>query len=222
MRLRELYGSRTDNPSVASETMNPTLFGAVFGGQGRFKALRVLFEHPKENYGLLELATASGADAASLSRWLKDWEKAGLVTATGKPRAWRYQLTPDPALEPLLQLFRQGSRLVEEIKAVLNQYPEIEAAIMFGSMARGEEAADSDVDVLVIGDVSELRLNAKLKPVSREFGRPINASVYSREKIEERLRDRDSFLLTVLRGKTMVLKGSIDAFEIPTDLGGDA
>ena len=64
---------------------------------------------------------------------------------------------------------------------------EAEIAVVFGSVARGEEKATSDIDVLVLGDeLSELRVNARLRPVGRKHSREIHALVFSRNEFSTR------------------------------------
>lgn len=57
---------------------------------------------------------------------------------------------------------------------------EVVAAAVFGSAARGELQASSDIDLLVVaGGLSTFEAQAYFKPVGRWLGRPVNLVVFS-------------------------------------------
>jgi predicted nucleotidyltransferase len=61
----------------------------------------------------------------------------------------------------------------------------IEAAFVFGSFARGDARADSDVDVLVVGDsAAGARLGRKAAEASVLLGRPVEVRACTREKLQ--------------------------------------
>ncbi|MBP0619097.1 nucleotidyltransferase domain-containing protein [Cupriavidus consociatus] len=83
-------------------------------------------------------------------------------------------------------------------------------AAIFGSVARGEEKAESDLDVLVLGEeLSSIRINALLKAVGRKHGRDIHASVFSRSEFEEMLAGGNSFAVGVMQQPMILLKGEL-------------
>ena len=189
--------------------MNDTLFLELFGGREKLKLLRQLFEEPGVASSARELAGRAQADPGNTHRWLQKWVTAGLATrddSTGK-----YQASADPALRPLVDLFKMDSALASDLRQELGTLDEIEAAAIFGSFARGEERSSSDVDVLVIGRVSELKINALLKPLGRKYGRDFNASVFRRERFDRLSSDADPFVLELLSNPLIPLKGEIHA-----------
>jgi predicted nucleotidyltransferase len=187
------------------------MFSELFGGGERFKALRYLFEHADEEFGSRELAAAAHTDRGNTHRWLKRWQDVGLVVQ-GHESATSFRASPDPALVPLVTLFRQSSELAADLRASLAKLDGVEAAAIFGSYARHEEKVSSDVDVLVVGDVSELKTNAVLKPLARKYGRPFNASVFLPAEFRKLVAERDSFAMDVMAHPLVLLKGDIHAF----------
>jgi predicted nucleotidyltransferase len=180
------------------------MFAELFGGAARFRALRCLFEQPERIFGLRELANEAQVDSGNLSRWLQRWSKVGLIKI---PEKARYHAANDPTLQPLIQLFQQSSAMITELKKLLAPLEDVEAATVFGSVARHQQTADSDVDVLIIGDISEIRVNALLQPLERQFGRSFNASVFSRSTLKQLLDQGDGFVVTLFNGPTLRLKG---------------
>lgn len=191
--------------------MNETHLTELFGSAGRFKVLRVLFAEPGRGFGQRELAAEAGTDAGSVARWLKRWAGVGLVTRWERDGLPRYQASSDPSLAPLVQLMRQDSVLVRTLREAIESLKGIEVAFVFGSVARGEAGADSDIDVMALGSLSELKLNVALKPASRALGRPIHGTVSTIDAFQEQLRGRESFAQAIARGPRIALIGDFDA-----------
>lgn len=188
--------------------MNAALFAELFGGSTRLKALRQLYSEPSKSYALRELAAAAGVDHAHLLRLLRRWLVVGLVERVDDPRHILYRAARDPSLLPLVQLFRIDSELINALRAKVPAGAEY--AGVFGSYARGEESAASDVDVLIVGPVSELKANAALAPVARKFGRPVNATAITRARFQKGLAERDAFVSGLVDSPRIDLKGTLD------------
>jgi predicted nucleotidyltransferase len=86
-------------------------------------------------------------------------------------------------------------------------HPEVRVAFVFGSIAGGSPRPDSDVDLLVVGDVSLRRLSKMLSGVADRLGREINPHVMTPEEFARRRKARDHFLSTVLRGPRLLVIG---------------
>lgn len=182
------------------------MFAELFGGKTRFRALSCLFENSDRSFGIRELAEEADLDPGNLARLIKRWEKAGLVVAVND-RGVRYQASADPALKPLENLFRQSNEFISALKALLEPIREVESALIYGSYAGATATVGSDVDVLVIGDLSELKLNAKLKPLARQYGRPINASVIDAQAFRAQLEKGDPVATSICTQSRILLKG---------------
>ncbi|HSI56927.1 MAG TPA: nucleotidyltransferase domain-containing protein [Ideonella sp.] len=191
--------------------MNQAALTELFGGADRFKALRAIFSEPGRGFGQRELARAAGIDPGNVSRLLKRWVEVGLVQRLQSDGLPRYYASRDPGLSPLVALMQQDSELVRTLRDFLAGVPGVQVAILFGSWARGEESAGSDIDLLVLGKLSELKLNTLLKPVGRQIGRPVHASVSSIEDFKNQILAGESFASEVARGPRIALIGDFDA-----------
>lgn len=195
--------------------MNQATLVELFGSADRYKALRALFSEPGRGFGQRELAKAAGIDPGNVSRLLKRWTEAGLVQRVQKDGLPRYYAAKDPVLAPLVMLMQQDSALVRTLHDFLAKVEGVQVALIFGSIARGDENAESDVDVLVLGSVSELKLNTLLKPVGRELGRPVHASVSTIKSFQKQVQAGESFARDIVRGPRIALIGDFDAAVIP-------
>ena len=85
---------------------------------------------------------------------------------------------------------------------------QIDAALVFGSVAKGSDTAKSDIDLLVIGETLTYgELFAALEPASARLKRTINPTLYSRPEIDRRIRDGHSFVKRVLEQPKMWVIG---------------
>lgn len=74
-------------------------------------------------------------------------------------------------------------------------------------MAQGSDTAESDIDIIVIGDVSELRINADIAPLGRKYCRQINAGVWTAAEIKWLIEDGSAVIFSILGGELIPLKG---------------
>jgi predicted nucleotidyltransferase len=86
----------------------------------------------------------------------------------------------------------------------------IQMAFVFGSVARDKQVEESDIDLMVIGEVRLKELAAALHPAEQTLGRPVNPVLFSAEKFREHYRQGNPLLLDVVRKEKIFLKGSRD------------
>jgi predicted nucleotidyltransferase len=191
--------------------MNDSTLTEMFGSVGRYRALRALFAEPGRGFGQRELAAEAGIDPGSVARLLKRWVGAGLVTRRQQDGLPRYYASNDPALAPIATLMQQDSQLVRTLREALARVSGVAVALVFGSVARGEARAGSDVDVLVLGTCSELKLNAALKPAGRALGRAVHATAFTIDSFKQQLRGGESLAQGIVLGPRIALVGDLDA-----------
>ncbi len=95
--------------------------------------------------------------------------------------------------------------LTEEIARFKNK---IKWALVYGSVARGEEDAASDVDVMLIGDMSTMEMVPVFRRIEKIVGRPVNETIFSENDFRDSLKKKNHFLNTIMRGDKIMLKGS--------------
>jgi predicted nucleotidyltransferase len=83
----------------------------------------------------------------------------------------------------------------------------VRTAFIYGSVAEGAETASSDIDLMVIGDVGFGEVVACLSPVETTLGREINPTAYPPSEYAMKLKAKNHFLTSVLRGKKIFVIG---------------
>jgi predicted nucleotidyltransferase len=86
-------------------------------------------------------------------------------------------------------------------------------ALLYSSIARGEEHADSDIDRTVVGTLQQIDLLPVLRKLENRFRREVNATPFSPEEFHLKLASGDHFLSFVMEAKTIPLKGSLNELE---------
>ena len=101
--------------------------------------------------------------------------------------------------------------LVGVLQKALNPiHANICLAFVYGSIAKGSERANSDIDLLVVGDVSHQVLLELLRAVETELGRTINPTLYTEAEFRSRIEAGKSFIIRVLAQPKRFVIGSED------------
>jgi predicted nucleotidyltransferase len=95
---------------------------------------------------------------------------------------------------------RCGLRLENVIRdALLSIGKHIELAFVFGSTARKRQSPESDIDLMIIGDVSQKMLSTPFRVAEKTLGRRINPVLNTRLEIQRKYQSGDAFVLDVYR-----------------------
>ena len=111
-------------------------------------------------------------------------------------------------------MLEKTSGLAEVVRVALQPFRKrISLALVYGSIAKGRERSASDVDLLVVGDITLADLSSALSQAERKLRRPVNATVYSVADFRERIAKRNHFLRSVLESEKIFLAGTPDDLE---------
>jgi DNA-binding transcriptional ArsR family regulator len=176
----------------------------------RAKILSVLLLQPEKRWYLTELASRLETQPSSLQRELEALSKAGLLEQTKDGRRVYFRAdTNSPVFEDLRGLLEKTVGLVPILKQEVDSFGErIQLAFIYGSTARSEESSESDVDIMIVGDVGLADLVPSLRRAERRFGRPVNPTIYSPKEFSTKSKNNDHFLTAVLRGAKEFVKGN--------------
>jgi predicted nucleotidyltransferase len=189
----------------------PLTLKHLFSSKLRVKVLSHFFFHPGETIHVRGLAAELKESPGSVARELAHLEEAGILVSHAVGNQKHYGLRDDnPILEELRNIFLKTSGASAELKAALEAVGDVEVAFIYGSYASGEANAASDIDLMVIGEVSERKLAPAVAGVERRLKRHINYTLYARGEVEERLEKPGDFVHEVLAGPKIVLIGNAD------------
>ncbi len=186
------------------------LMDLLFGSY-RQRVLGVLLLHPETGYHVRELARLTGTTAGTLHKELARLAEVGLLLREKQGNQVRYRANRDcPVFPELAGLFRKTTGLANVLAEALRpRADKIEAALVFGSVARGEETAGSDVDLLIVGRLGFAEAVQALHPAQAKLDREINPVVISRAELQQRIQDKDHFIRQILSQPTIPVIGGI-------------
>ena len=174
--------------------------------KARQRLLAYFFTNPAARHHLRELAERLGVDPANLSKELRRLEHEGLFQSDVSGRQKYFHLNR------AYPLFREVRGIVTKtvgaaplISQSLMSIDGIEEAYLYGSFARNQQDAASDIDVLVIGTPRDGALAESMRRLERQFGREINYTVLTRKEFEARRAQKDAFLEGVWHNKRISL-----------------
>lgn len=174
--------------------------------------LSATYGQPEKWWYLSELAANARTSPSSLQRELSAFAANGLLERRRDGgRIYFKAATDSPLFAPLKELLERSLGPTGAIReAIARLTDRIEAAFIYGSVAKGEERVDSDMDILFIGEVGLAELAKTLKSLERKFGREFNAKCYSPFEFVSKFRKRNHFIRTVMREPKIFLVGDED------------
>jgi predicted nucleotidyltransferase len=169
-----------------------------------------LFGQPERSYHLSELRRLSGLGSASLQRELNRLVDAELVHSERVGNLRRFQANPQsPVYAELVALTRKTLGAVPLLREALQPIAaRLETAFIYGSVAKQTDTAQSDIDLMLVGeDLSLNEILTLLLPLEAQLGRKINPNCYTPSEYARRLAEPDSFVNRVLAQPILPLIG---------------
>lgn len=201
-----------DSSRAATDTGATTLAGALFT-QTQQRVLGLLFGQPQRHYTVTELIALTGAGSGAVQRELLKLADSGLVTVQPVGNQKHYQANPAaPIHDELVAIMRKTVALAEPLRDALAPLAaRIDAAFVYGSVAKGNDHAGSDIDLMIISDtLGYADVMLALHPLIERIGRDINPTLYTRAELQRRLRDGNAFASRVLDQPQLWLMGDKD------------
>jgi predicted nucleotidyltransferase len=172
--------------------------------------LAATLTQPEKWWYLSELAQYLHTTPSSLQRELRALVASGILQQRREgTRAYFKADNRSPMFPELRRLFEKTAGLVPTLERALERFgDQIVCAFVYGSVARSQEHAASDVDLMAIGLVGLAELSPVLRKAESRLGREVNVTAYSAAEFREKVAAKDHFLSTVLRSPKQFVKGS--------------
>ena len=184
----------------------------LFSSNARIKLLKTLLLEGDGRFYVRELAIRTGLPVSSIHQELANLLKAGLVIKEQSGRQVYYSIDKRcPIISEIKSIFIKTVGVADVLKASLaNITEQIEVAFIYGSIAKGTERAESDVDLFIIGDVSLGDIVEAIHQAEEELGREVNPAVFSLQEFRERIRTGEHFATSIMGETKLFLIGDDD------------
>ncbi len=180
--------------------------------QTRRSLLGLFFGLPDRAFYLREIAAKVGSGMGQVQRELGRLTRSGILRRFQQGRHVFYQADRQcPVFDELRALVVKTVTGTDRLRHALTDLEDrIAVAFVFGSMARGDDQAESDLDLLVVGNVSLQEVVIATDSIQRTLGREINPVVYLAVELRSKIEDGNHFLTTVLADQKIFVIGSED------------
>jgi DNA-binding transcriptional ArsR family regulator len=179
-------------------TPSADLVSRLLFGSTRREVLALLLGRPDERFYLREIVRAVGGGSGAVQRELKQLTDAGLVTRATRGNHVYFSANRDapifPELSAIVEKTAGAVDVLRGVLAPLLREGRIDVALIFGSVATGRQTAASDVDLLLVGDVTLSDVVPLVRAAEARLGREVNPSVYSTSEFAEKARRGSAFL----------------------------
>jgi predicted nucleotidyltransferase len=210
--INPIMGISTDLP--ASSTMADALFPKV-----RQRVLAVLFGNPGRSFYANEVIALAQSGTGAVQRELLALSDAGLLSVTKQGNQKHYQANASaPVFSELRGLVLKTMGLAEVLKIALAPLlPQIELAFVYGSVAKQQDTAHSDIDVMIVSaSLGYGEVFGALESAATTLGRKVNPTLYAPAEIAKRISLDNAFVTRVLQQPKIWLIGSEEQLHAPS------
>jgi uncharacterized protein len=187
----------------------PGDLSAALFGKTRRAVLALFFSHVEEAFYLRQVVRHAGAGIGAVQREIKRLAEVGIIVRLVRGRHVYYQANQQcPVFAELQGLLVKTVGVADVVRTALAELAgRIKVAFLYGSMAKGTARSSSDVDVLVVGEVTFAELVSALASAQERLGREVNPSIYPPGEFCRKLAQHHHFLSSVLREPKVFLLG---------------
>ncbi|HPY08307.1 MAG TPA: nucleotidyltransferase domain-containing protein, partial [Smithellaceae bacterium] len=210
--LEILYGHNIQMYGISIHTMG--ILAEILSSNIRAEIFRNLFGVEKQSLHLREIERRTGFAVGTVQQEIKKLLRLDIITRIKNGNRSYYKANTNHPLYPEIRnLVLKTNGLADLLKQALSAELKIKIAFVFGSFARKEEKAASDIDLMVIGDIGLRKLTGLLMDVSEKLGREINPYRLTESEFIKRKREKDHFLQEVLASPKIFITGTEDELE---------
>ena len=186
------------------------ILGELLSSRIRAEIFRNLFGiAPDSALYMREIERRTGFAIGTVQTELKKLQRLDIISRVRDGNRVYYRAnTAHPVYPEIRALVLKTSGLADVIVNALSNETGIRVALLFGSFARQEEKAGSDVDLMVVGEIGLRKLTGLLMDVPGKIGREINPHVFSEKEFVKRKRNQDHFLKQVLESPKIFIIGT--------------
>ncbi len=183
--------------------------------KARREIIGLLFTRPDDEWHLRDIARRIDLAPATVHREVVSLSDAGILNRRTVGNQVLYSANRScPIFDELRGIAVKTTGLADVIRDALSDLSgRIEAAFIFGSFAAGEDRPDSDVDVMIVGELRLTDLVPQLRRLETGLGREVNPITMSAREFGRRAAENEHFVRRVLKEPKVFLFGDEDDLE---------
>jgi predicted nucleotidyltransferase len=193
-----------------------TLADALFTGTQQ-RVLGLLFGQPARSFYATEVISLAGSGSGAVQRELARLARSGLVTVRPVGNQKHYQANPDsPLFAELCAILQKTVAVAEPLREALQPLAaQIRAAFVYGSVAKRQDSAASDIDLMLVSDsLTYADVFATLEALGARLGRAVNPTILSGKDLAKRVKGDSAFAKRVHSQSKIWLIGGEDDLRV--------
>lgn len=182
----------------------------LFSSKTRVEILRLFLFNADNSFYQRQISNLTKQSIRGVQREVEKLYDIGFLEKSVSGNRVYYKVNRNnPIFEDLKSIFFKSLGIAEALKENL-QGKKIKIAFIYGSYARGQENLLSDIDLMVIGNISSKELSGLLSGPKTELMREINYAVFPLKEFINKVVQKDNFINSVLKDKKIFIIGSED------------
>ena len=208
------------NPNMGIESNFPTsasLANALFP-KVRQRVLAVLFGTPDRSFYANEVIALAQSGTGAVQRELLALSESGLLLVSKQGNQKHYQANASaPVFSELRGLVLKTMGLADVMRTALAPLAaQIDIAFVYGSVARQEDSAHSDVDVMIVSpNLGYGEVFGALETAAVSLSRKVNPTLYTPAEWAKRIEQDSAFISRVLQQPKIWLVGDEERLHAP-------
>jgi predicted nucleotidyltransferase len=181
----------------------------LISSKARVEIMKLFLFNPLTRYYQNQISNLTNQPIRAVQRELKRMESIYLIKKHSEGNRIYYRINPECSIfEELKSIFFKTVGIAEELKIHLQTNTDITVAFIYGSYAKGRENSTSDIDLMVIGDISSRKLSSILTKPKNTLGREINYVVFTEKEFRQKTKRKNHFITSVLKEKRIFILGN--------------
>jgi len=186
------------------------MLNKLFSSKTRVEILKLFLFNTNNSFYQRQISNLTAQSIRGVQREVDKLNRIGLIERSIQGNRIYYKVNKKcPIVEDLKNIFFKSVGIAEVLRDNFKEKG-IKVAFIYGSYAKGEESLLSDIDLMVIGDISSKELSSILSKPKKELMREINYIVFPLNEFIDRARQKDHFINSVLKDKKIYIAGSED------------
>lgn len=186
------------------------MLNKLFSSKTRVEILKLFLFNADDSFYQRQISTLTSQSIRGVQREIEKLSKIGIIESSIQGNRNYYKLNRAcPIVQDLKNIFLKTVGVAELLKESFYQKG-TRIAFIYGSFAKGEENLLSDIDLMVIGDITSKELSRILSGPKQKLMREINYAVFSPNEFRDRAQNKDHFINSILDNKKIYIIGNED------------
>jgi len=176
---------------------------------GGGEILKLFFKNPEKEYYFREIAKNLNKEPSHYQKYLDNFVEDEILLDERRGNMRFFKLNKKhPLYEEIKSIISKTVGLENELKKLVDKLDNVKCAFIFGSIAKGVENMNSDVDLMLIGNINQDILTSAISSLEGKISREINYHIYSAEEISKKIKEKDGFVSNIFLSPMIKLKGN--------------